>query len=328
MKNKNEIKIIITFIAILISIFIFIQAFPISNNSVYQYTIFQNTDYKVYLTKNDFFTQEYLEKNNVYLKDLTKYIEFNFEYNYNGSKKENLNSKYNILATLYIEYSNTRQVILEKNYPIIENKTIQKIDSNKIEIAEKINIDYQKYNNEVEMFKEQFNLPITAYLVINFNVESGIQNQENIKISTSKVTIDLNQPAYEIKVKDSGEQENTILETEDINKDINYSLLIPGALIFFISIGYLIYQIWKYQLNELSKANVKAYRILKKYKEIIVELEYKPNFDRKKVVDVKDFEELINIEEEIRVPILFYKEEEKYVFLIIHDNLIYRKIIK
>ena len=328
MKNKNEVKIVITFITILISIFIFIQSFPNSNNSIYQYTIFQNTDYKVYLIKNDFFTQDYLGKNNVYLKDLTKYIELNFEYNYNGSKKENLNSKYNILATLYIEYSNTRQVILEKNYPIIENKTIQKIDSNKMEIAEKINIDYQKYNGEVEMFKEQFNVPITAYLVINFNIESGIQNQENIKISTSKVTIDLNQPAYEIKVKESEEQENTILETQDVNKDINYSLLIPGALIFFISIGYLIYQIWKYQLNRLSKANVKVYKILKKYKDVIVEIEYKPNFDRKKVVDVKNFEELINIEEEIRIPILFYKEKEEYVFLIIHDNLIYRKVIK
>ena len=226
MKNKHEIKVLVTVVIIAISVFIIIQSFPISNNLIYQYDAFQNTDYKVYLTKNDYYTQDYLDKDNVYLKDLTRYIEFNFNYNYNSSMKENLDCKYDILATLYIEYSNTGQVILEKNYPIIENKTIQQY-TNKIGINEKINIDYQKYNSEVDKFKEQFNLPVTAYLVINFNVKSGIQNQEEtIQSSVSKVTIDLNQPVYEIKVKESDEQENTILETQNVDKNVNYTKLI------------------------------------------------------------------------------------------------------
>ena len=211
MKNKHEIKVLVTVVIIAISVFIIIQSFPISNNLIYQYDAFQNTDYKVYLTKNDYYTQDYLDKDNVYLKDLTRYIEFNFNYNYNSSMKENLDCKYDILATLYIEYSNTGQVILEKNYPIIENKTIQQY-TNKIGINEKINIDYQKYNSEVDKFKEQFNLPVTAYLVINFNVKSGIQNQE--------------EPVYEIKVKESDEQENTILETQNVDKNVNYTKLI------------------------------------------------------------------------------------------------------
>ncbi len=85
--------------------------------------------------------------------------------------------RYQIKGDNNKEASNTSQVVLEKNYPIIENKIIQQQYSNKIDINEKINIDYQKYNGEVEKFKEQFNLPITAYLVINFNVQAGIQNQ-------------------------------------------------------------------------------------------------------------------------------------------------------
>lgn len=325
MKNKNEIKIIITVIIIVISIFISIRSFPNSSNSIYQYTTFQNTDYKVYLTPNEFYTQDYLEKDNLYLKDLTKYIEFNFLYNYNASMKENINCKYDILSTLYIEYSNTGQVVLEKEHPIIENKTIQQQYSNKIDINEKINIDYQKYNGEVEKFKEQFNLPITAYLVINFNVQAGIENQE--KISTSKVTIYLNQPAYEIKVKDSDEEQNTILETEGVNKNTNFILLNTGILLFSISLGYLLYQIWKIQLKENQKIQVKVSKILKKYREIIVELEYKPNFEMKNVVDVKEFDELIDVEEEIRNPILFFEDEGQFVFLIMDDNVVYRKIL-
>lgn len=84
MKNKDEIKVLVTVVIIAISVFIIIQSFPISNNLIYQYDAFQNTDYKVYLTKNDYYTKDYLDKNNVYLKDLTRYIEFNFGYNYNS----------------------------------------------------------------------------------------------------------------------------------------------------------------------------------------------------------------------------------------------------
>ena len=330
MKNKREIKILITFVFIIISVFIFIQAFPITNETVYHYNIFQNTDYKVYLTKNDFFEQEYLEKNNLYLKDLTRYIEFDFLYNYNASAKENLNCKYDIVSKLYLEYSNTKQVIFEKNYPIIENKTIQKNDSNKIDIEEKINIDYQKYNSEVESFKEKFNLPLTAYMIINFNVETWLQNQENIKqTSTSKATIDLSQPAYEIKVKESDEQENTILETQDLNKNINYIALAIGLILFVISSGIFGYQILKYQVTELNKIKIKVMKILRKYKEIIVEVESMPNINGKNIIDVKGFEELITIEEKIRLPILFYEENEnEYVFLIIDENVVYRKIMK
>lgn len=70
-------------------------------------------------------------------------------------------------------------------------------------------------------------------------------------------------------------------------------------------------------------------KILRKYKEIIVEVENKPDVDGKNVMDVKGFEELITIEEEIRLPILFYEEnDEEYVFLIIDENVVYRKFMK
>ncbi len=127
-------------------------------------------------------------------------------------------------------------------------------------------------------------------------------------------------------MKDSDNQENTIIETQD--KNVNYVLLWLGGTLFIISAGYLFYLIWKYQLTEAKKVQVKVSRILKKYKEIIVELECKPNFEIKNVVDVKEFEELIDVEEDVRGPILFFEDEGQFVFLIIGDNVVYRKIIQ
>ena len=327
MKNKNEIKLLLTLVIIAISFFLIINSIPISDKNIYTYDAYQNTDYKVYLIKNDFYTEDYLEKNKVYLKNLTKYIEVNFDYNYNASLEENLSCKYDIIATLYIEHSNTNQVILEKQYTIIENKELKQYNK-KIDFNEKINIDYQKYNNEVAKFKEQFNVPVTAYLVLNFNAKTGIENQvETQQISNSKVTINLDQQAYEIKVKESDEQENTILETQNTNSSINYTLLIAGIILGTISTAYLLYQIWKYQIKESKKVEVQVGKILKKYKNLIIELERKPKIEMKNIIDVKDFEELITIEEEIREPILYYKYKEKNIFLIIDNSIIYRKEI-
>ena len=51
------------------------------------------------------------------------------------------------------------------------------------------------------------------------------------------------------------------------------------TVLFIVSFGYFVYQVWRYQVSELSKTRVKVSRILKKYREIIVELEYKPSFE-------------------------------------------------
>ena len=48
-----------------------------------------------------------------------------------------------------------------------------------------------------------------------------------------------------------------------------------------------------------------------------------------KIVDVKNFDQLLDIEEEIRMPILFYETipGEEGEFVILFDNMVYRYII-
>ena len=67
-------------------------------------------------------------------------------------------------------------------------------------------------------------------------------------------------------------------------------------------------------------------KILKKYKNIIVEIKNMPKLEMKNVIDEKEFEELISIEDEIREPILYYRE--KNAFFIIDNKIIYRKELR
>ena len=70
-------------------------------------------------------------------------------------------------------------------------------------------------------------------------------------------------------------------------------------------------------------------RILKNYGDIVAEIVSPVEIDNLNIIDVKNFDQLLDIEEEIRMPILFYETipDEQGEFIIICDNMAYRYVI-
>ena len=75
---------------------------------LYAYNITRNSDYKVYLKKNEFINQEYMGMNATYITDLVNYIDANFRYNYNISK-------YTIRRRAYVYRKRERAFQIEPN---------------------------------------------------------------------------------------------------------------------------------------------------------------------------------------------------------------------
>lgn len=318
----------ISIIIMISSIIVLINSLAINNDPIYQYQMSQDTDYKVYLEKNDFIKENYLTKNQLYLQNIVRYIEINFLYQYEASDKEDLYYQYDISSNLNINYANTNQTLVSKNYPIITNKILEQKDSSKIEVKESVNIDYQKYYQEVQKFKEQFNVPVSASLTVSFNLQMQIGEDQDTKTSASTVIIDLTGSVFEIKIQESEDQQETILEIGQMNQETNYLLVMFFSILFISSFVYLIYNIKTYQLSKTIKLKKKTREILRKYGQIIIELEKEPKINLKNIIDVKNFNELVEVEEEIREPILYYKKEDKDMFLIIDNYVTYRKIIE
>lgn len=170
--NRKEQKVMITMTILVLAVLFLLQSFSKPQEINFSYQITHRTDYQVYLEKNDFIIAEFMPKDKVYLQNLVRYIAVSFTYDYLASQKENLESQYDIKTTLYINYANTNQNLLKKEYPIIENKFLKKENEKQMEIKENIKLDYQTYYQEVQRFKEQFNLPIKAYLKVNFLVNT------------------------------------------------------------------------------------------------------------------------------------------------------------
>ena len=328
-KNKN-IKILITILMVIISLFIFIKETNLKKNEIFEYNIKQNTDYKVYIKPNEFIGDRYLEKDNIYVSNMVDYININFNYNYDANKMAELQYNYDIIAILYIDYTNNNQNILKKQYDIIRDKFLKLENSNKIAINETININYNDYNDEVLRFKEKYNLPVKAYLKIYFIVKTNINLEKTIeKQAISEIDIELNQPVFGINEKNNGEGYYQISKQGEDIRNINKAQILISIILFIFGIIYFIILIRHKFFTKEKIYEINLNSILKKYSDIIVELRDTIDLTGYKIIEVKNFLELVDVEEEIRAPILYYKEERfKSVFLIMDNQVVYRYIFE
>ena len=71
---------LVVFSLIFISIFTMIKSFTFEKEKAVNYSESSNINYKVYLKKNNFYENEYLEGNSIYVASLIDKIYINFDY--------------------------------------------------------------------------------------------------------------------------------------------------------------------------------------------------------------------------------------------------------
>ena len=70
--------------------------------------------------------------------------------------------------------------------------------------------------------------------------------------------------------------------------------------------------------------------ILKKYEEIIIKIEELPNIDDLELIEITDFNDLVDLEETVKVPIMYLNiiPNNESWFILMHNNFLYRYIVK
>ena len=66
------------------------------------------------------------------------------------------------------------------------------------------------------------------------------------------------------------------------------------------------------------------------YDNVIIEITSPINIDDYEIIEVKGIDEMVDLEEELRIPINFYEHIPNYYgeFTLIHNNIVYRYIIE
>ncbi|MEF2641295.1 MAG: DUF5305 family protein [Clostridia bacterium] len=200
-------------------------------------------------------------------------------------------------------------------------------------INENVKIDFNAYNTEVKKFKEQFGLPIKAYLDVKLitNSEIDVKNSEKVEKDNSVVNLkmDLNGQVFTVTQDYEPTSKGQVVDETNVKKS-NIVLLTIGIILFAISAFGILNIIRKIiSADRRTDYEVALNRILKNYGDIVAEIVTPTETGNMRVIDVKNFDQLLDIEEEIRMPILFYEtvEGEEGEFTIIYDNIVYRYIL-
>lgn len=341
-RTKNILRnICIATIVLFAGIIMVFKAFKVEQNTknlLYSYTISQNASYTVGLIANDYFENQTLDMDKTYISSLVDKINMTYTYALSGNKPADAKYTYQIVAETDVKYSSNdktenNKTIWTKQAVLVPEKEMTSQSSN-YTINENFDVDFATINNEVKNFKEQLKMPIDADLNVKMIVKSN-SNVKDVKdtiIETSIINlkIDLAKDVFTVEKDFKNEDTKTICDTKESKKQINIVLLVIGSTCILAAILLILDAIRKsIKFSQKTDYAIALNRILKNYGDVVAEIVSPVEIDNLNVIEVKNFDQLLDIEEEIRMPILFYETipDEQGEFIIVCDNMAYRYVI-
>jgi hypothetical protein len=306
------------------------------NKDIYNYTNDFSYDYEVNLLKNKYIEETTLGMDKqAYITDLIDNITLDLKYMYTGSETSDIEYKYSIIGKMAAVYTRDgeEQKILEKDYNLLDERN-GKLTEKKLKIDEKIQVDLKDQNGLLKDFEQNMNMSIDATYTIIFNI-STITNVEGESVEnkiTPKIVIDLGKKTT--KISGENNQNNTeyvSIKVAESNKKSNVYFVIYGIITVcaFVALRYII---TKTEATVIIRNEYRQEinRILRLCQDKIVQVKNRPDLNREKLIEVKDFGELVKLSEELYKPILFWENKERTEswFIVMSNNTIYKYAIK
>ncbi|MBR3898351.1 MAG: DUF5305 domain-containing protein [Bacilli bacterium] len=311
----------------------------IMNKKLYSYNYNSGMNYKVYLKNNSFFTSPYMPMNKQYITSIIDHIEVEAKYDFTSDTDLAYDYSYSIKATArgMAEDSDGKKIdVWSKEYPLVP-ETKNTGTGRKVTISKTFNVDYNYYNQVLTDFRNQFGLSVDARVDVTFNVKinGGMPGAATKSLQENKsMTLQMPLLVQTLKIKPDfvNNGGDTVYEKlDDQGKKIDVNLLVIGVLLLAVSIIVLI-KVGKSLLVVTRKSEyiLAVNKILKDYGDIIAETHNMPDLNKYDIVNIKNFVDMVDIEEELHSPIIYFEIEEdsKCVFLILNENTAYRFLLK
>lgn len=310
------------------------KSLNITEKKVINYSEKSNLDYRVYLKENDFYEEEYLDKNMVYVASLIDKVKIDFDYNFISDKNIDLNFNYKVIATLLITNSNERKTYFKKDYILLEKQTIELEDQSKQVINNSIEIDYDYYNSLANKFKSSYGVDTESKLLVNLLINKENRNEkiDINKDSLMSVTIPLSESSVNIAIDYKDVNNHSKIIAESSIKVDNGLYMFMAIILVGLALIMVINSIKLLTLLKTNKSNYDKYigKLLNEYDRLIVETTTYPIMKGNDIIKVSNFQELLDVRDNLKLPIMYYvvTKHQKCYFYIMHENKFYLNIVK
>lgn len=307
---------------------------PAPSETIVHYNINHGIDYKVGIKDNQFGVNE--NDTTTYITELVDSILTNFTYEFLLSKTGQIVYEYEIKGNLIGEYQGALNIenseVWNKEYVFVEKTKMTLNDVSALRFNKELLVNYPEINAQVIAFKNEMKMPITAYMdiTLTMNVFGYVDGEEIHESSTESLHIPFNQIAFDLKKNVPANRQGSI-SFETSYEKYNIKKFIMSGICYVIA---LITFIFKFRIifnrRKLTKYEAEIEHIMKAYGDVIITLVSPINEEELNVVHVETFNQLIGLEEELRIPINYYEVIEKKLaeFSIIHNSVIYKYVYK
>ena len=287
------------------------------SKEVYKYTNKITTIANINLVANEYITEEEITEEQTYLSDLISNIDINLDYNYVGSKEEDLTYKYKIEAIVSATYkSNNKEYDVLNKVETLKESEENQIKDKKFSINEDIKADYTKYHQMIKRFKQEMGISTNSnlYIRLTVNTKTNIDSKEVENEYVSDYKISLGEKIALIDYKEKDEKSDSIkyeVQKESIKdvktKDVYISVAVMLVGLFLLRVIVSKTEKLKTIRNEFK---LELNRIMRSCESKLVEIEDLKQIDLSTATRVKDISQLLKLSDEALVPIYCYIKEE------------------
>lgn len=278
--------------------------------------------YFVELKQNTIYDNNTIEPGKTYISSLVKSIPIRYEFDLNSPIEEQIEYQANIYATLSIYHrvsGSERPLILERNYEIFSDYGIFQEN-----IFDDVSLDFEFYQREAETIINNLDVNARSELKVYYTINIKGENFEENESLNMKIPMLEN--AFTIEKSENVFNNVSISGKEYFDLESDYLLASLGIFLSAVSSMFLI--VWRSKIfGDSYKTEFCKTRdsILKEHGEIIIELVTPIDKKGLSLVYVKNFNEMLDLEEELRIPINYYEpvENQKGEFSLRHNSVIY-----
>lgn len=307
----------VIFMSTILSILLFLTYSKQNQNYYVNYKENSKIDYNVFLKENDFFKDKYLGSGKQYIASLIDYITAEFKYNVSLEEK-NVDYKYSyrVEANINVKHKGMNTYLYNKDITLLEEKKSFSSQNN-VEIDEKIDIDYNYYNDLIQKFISIYNLEdIESNLIVNMyiNVIGSCEEFEKSseKESVMSLSIPLTTKTMAIDISDNLiNNDNNVMLCKKANNNI--APLIFGVIFLILDMILIILTI-RYEIKTRTAENIyerELKKILNNYSSYIQTMNSDFEFKDYQLLKIDTFTDMLEIRDTIRQPILMKENNDK-----------------
>lgn len=289
-------------------------------------------NYKVYLKDNDYYKQNYLDKDMSYIANLIDYISIDYNYKFISDTELNGDYYYKIIADLEIRNPQNDSLFYIERYDLTEEKHFPIKNEKEYLINETIDINYDHYNAIANNFEASYGVDTESNLTVGLELHRKIDgilvsnsdinsdSKINLIIPLSEKTINLKTESLEIKNK------NVVISLHHYKiDDVKYLILALLFLVFALTIFVYITKRTISLKPKVSSYDKMLRKILRQYDRLIVNVHTVPNFKKSDTVEVDSFYELLDAKYSVHNAIFYYEvtpHQKCHFYIKNHDNYI------